>query len=603
MKTSPAFLLAALALSMALTASRPANATAPAPAASTAQVAPAQPSAAPKKPHPLRIEISVGDKAGTTAEASKDEDQDADADADAGTGAGSTHAGHDNALVSFGHDSTLAAGEHAETVVSVLGSSTSAGQVDEAVVSVVGNTRVTGPVGEAAVAVMGNTYVDSHVGENVVAVFGNVELGPHAEVGGDVVAIGGELIRDPAAVVHGDVQNVMIFGKVAGFDWLRTWVHHCLMLGRPLAFAPGLGWAWTLALGFLGLYLLIALLFPQGVNNCVRTMETRPGRTVLASIFTFLCKPIVFLLLVVTVIGMILIPFLAFALFIAGLFGKAVALAWIGRRVLLAREGAPEPRPVLAVLIGGIIALLLYVVPVLGFITYKALDVLGLGIVVYTLILGVRASRAASNPPQAAPAPAAAPGESAATAAAPADAAATATATDTAAARAARACCARCADARRGPGGLARPCQSCGLLDPHGRVAARFHSGGNHFLHDQPAPPWPRLAADPGGLRRRDVEAPRHDHRRHRLRLACSAARRPSHRLADGSGTGTGSLPVDGGGRAGLYLGGVRFRAPVLARQDCRYGRGARAARHGAGLSAVGAATFYLRFWSNHRYP
>jgi uncharacterized RDD family membrane protein YckC len=212
---------------------------------------------------------------------------------------------------------------------------------------------------------------------------------------------------------------VALFGNMGGFEWLHSWVHHCLLLGRPLAFAPGIGWAWTLALSFLALYLLIALLFPKSVIDCVRTMETRPGRTVLASIFTFILKPIVFLLLVVTAIGIILVPFLAFALFIAGIFGKAVVLAWLGRRVLPAREDGREQHAALAVLVGGIIMLLLYVVPVLGFITYKAFDILGLGIVVYTLILAMRANRAAKMPPPAAAASmgAAAPAASTASAA------------------------------------------------------------------------------------------------------------------------------------------------------------------------------------------
>ena len=78
-----------------------------------------------------------------------------------------------------------------------------------------------------------------------------------------------------------------------------------------------------------------------------------------------------------------------------------MALAWFGRRALPAREPDHEYPPVLAVLVGGIIALLLYVVPVLGFIAYKALDVLGLGIVVYTLLLAFRARRAASALPPA----------------------------------------------------------------------------------------------------------------------------------------------------------------------------------------------------------
>ena len=314
--------------------------------------------------------------------------------------AGKKHS--DNALVSIGHDSTLGLGEHAAVVVSVLGSSTSEGEVDDAVVSVLGSTRVTGPVGNAAVAVLGGTYVDSHVGGNVVAVFGDVELGPHAEIDGDVVAVGGEFLRDPAALIHGNVQNVMLFGSVGHLDWLRSWVQHCFLYARPLAFAPHLGWAWTLASCFLAIYLLIALLFPAGVNRCVRTMEEQPGRTVLAALLTFLLKPIVFLLVLVTVIGAILLPFFAFALFIAGLFGKAVALAWIGRRIIPYRDPEHAPPPLLAVLVGGIVVMLLYTVPVFGFIVYKMLAILGLGIVVYTLLLGFRASRSGDGAPGAA---------------------------------------------------------------------------------------------------------------------------------------------------------------------------------------------------------
>ena len=79
-----------------------------------------------------------------------------------------------------------------------------------------------------------------------------------------------------------------------------------------------------------------------------------------------------------------------------------MALAWLGRRVLPARDDGREAHAALAVLVGGIIMLLLYVVPMIGFIAYKAFDILGLGIVIYTLILAMRANRAAKSPPPAA---------------------------------------------------------------------------------------------------------------------------------------------------------------------------------------------------------
>src|SRR5271167_5066222 len=114
----------------------------------------------------------------------------------------------DGDIVNIGHGSHLPAGQRAESVVSILGSSVSEGEAQN-VVSVIGDTRILGPVGESAVAVMGSAYVDDKVDGDVVAVLGNVELGPHAEIGGDVVAVMGGVERDPAAIVHGSVQRII----------------------------------------------------------------------------------------------------------------------------------------------------------------------------------------------------------------------------------------------------------------------------------------------------------------------------------------------------------------------------------------------------------
>jgi uncharacterized RDD family membrane protein YckC len=91
-------------------------------------------------------------------------------------------------------------------------------------------------------------------------------------------------------------------------------------------------------------------------------------------------------------------------------------LAWIGRRVTNARGSGAMSHPAVAVLIGGAIVLVLYLIPILGLLLYKLLGVLGLGAVVYTAILAARAHQAARQPlrPAAATAAAAAPGSPAA---------------------------------------------------------------------------------------------------------------------------------------------------------------------------------------------
>jgi uncharacterized RDD family membrane protein YckC len=302
------------------------------------------------------------------------------------------HHGHDNEIVNVGGDSHLGEGQHSDSVVSIFGSATSEGVAGQ-VVSVFGSTRVTGPVTDDAVAVFGSNYIDSRVDGDAVAVFGDLELGPNAEIGGDAVSVGGHLTRDPGAVVHGEVKNVLTnFG--VHFDWLRNWAKHCLMYGRPLAFAPGLGWAWTLALGFLGLYVLLALLFPGGVARCAQTLESQPGQSVLASVLTVLIAPVVIVLLFITVIGIAAVPFLLVGLFCAALFGKTVMLSWLGKRVLSVRQSGSPLHPALAVLIGGAIALLLYLVPIVGFLVYKLLGFLGLGVVILTLLQTIRSRRA-----------------------------------------------------------------------------------------------------------------------------------------------------------------------------------------------------------------
>jgi uncharacterized RDD family membrane protein YckC len=383
----------------------------------------------------------------TPANAAADaQDWDVGDDHDNRHGRHSRHGHHGDDLVSIGHDSYLQRGQHADSVVSIAGSSTSDGEARE-VVSILGNTRTTGEVSDTAVAVLGSTYVNGKVGGDVVAVLGNVELGPNSEIDGDVVAVGGNVVRDPAAIIHGDVHDVLTgnFGSLGG---LSIWIQHCLLYGRPLALVPGLGWAWGLALACLALYVCIALLFRTGLTQCVRTFETQPGHTALAALIAMLLTPVLVVLLCVTVIGIAAVPFVMLGLFCAGLFGKAVMLALIGKRVVGDHTTGTLSHPAFAVLVGGLLVLVLYVVPFLGFVVYKLLGFLGLGAVVYTLILTARARQATkqaaidmagpSGTP-ARPSPSGAPSTPApmAAAAAPESAAAAAAAPDSASASAA----------------------------------------------------------------------------------------------------------------------------------------------------------------------
>lgn len=306
----------------------------------------------------------------------------------------------ESSIVAVGHDASLPRDGRSDAVVAIFGSATSEGEVSEAVVSILGNTRVTGPVGDSVVSVMGSSYVNSRIDGDVVAVLGDVELGPEAVVSGEVTVVGGRLLRDPLASVAGEI-NTVLMGTVAGsFDGLRTWMRECALYGRPLAFVGGVGWAWGIALGLLALYTIIAVLFRRGVDDCVQTLRTRPGQSAVAALLTLLAVPVLMLILVFTLVGLVAVPFVGIALFVASLFGKAVMLAWIGGGCLAllrprdeSGAGSLLSHPALAVVVGGAIVLLLYTVPVLGIVLYKLLGVLGMGVVVFTVILAARRAR------------------------------------------------------------------------------------------------------------------------------------------------------------------------------------------------------------------
>ena len=295
-------------------------------------------------------------------------------------------------------DHLVPAGQKWAEAVSIMGSTTVEGEVADVAVSVMGNTTVgpKGSVGDAAVSVMGTTTVNGHVRGEVVAVLGDVVLGPDAVVDGEIVCVLGKVVRDSSSVVHGGVQQIGPFGPAVGFDWLHAYVYKCVFLGRPLAFGANLGWAWGIAGIFLVFYVLLALIFPRGIDRCVEALEQKPGNSILAALLTALLAPVAIVLLAVTGFGLVLIPFVVAGLFFCTLFGKAAVFAWFGRRVTNLLGEGPWSHAAFAVLLGGLMVTVLYTIPVLGILLWKLFGILGLGMVVYVLINSMKREKPAA---------------------------------------------------------------------------------------------------------------------------------------------------------------------------------------------------------------
>ncbi|MGH8289696.1 MAG: RDD family protein [Steroidobacteraceae bacterium] len=306
---------------------------------------------------------------------------------------------NDREIVSIGHESVLPAGQSAEDVVSVFGSTIANGDVSDSAVAVLGDLSVNGHVSQEAVAVLGDVYINGKVDGDVTAVLGSVTLGPQAVINGQLTEVLGTLHQSPTAVVQGGTVHVLtgIIGSVAG---LHAWIEQCFLYGRPLAPTLAIAWAWWLALGTLLFYMLLAAVFREGLTRCVQTLDAHPGPSLLATIIVVLLVPVVLLALVITVVGLAVIPLFWIAFFCAGIFGRVVAIAWLGGRCLRLAHTGTASQSVLEVLVGGLLVLLLYMVPVLGSFVYMLVGVFGFGAVVYTLLLATRPAPGAPGKPR-----------------------------------------------------------------------------------------------------------------------------------------------------------------------------------------------------------
>jgi hypothetical protein len=196
--------------------------------------------------------------------------------------------------------------------------------------------------------------------------------------------------------VEGDIEQVVTpFGPA---KWVQPWLRHAVLLGRPLAFEPELSWAWQWAGFFLVVYLLIALLFPKPLTEAAVTFEQRPGEIVLAAFLTLLLLPLFAVALIATVVGILLVPFLWLGLLAGVLFGKAAVLASVGRRATRFFGEGPLGHIVVAVAIGGVLMAALYTVPILGFILFMTLGLLGLGVMSFTMVRGMRSWQQRRSP-------------------------------------------------------------------------------------------------------------------------------------------------------------------------------------------------------------
>jgi hypothetical protein len=221
-----------------------------------------------------------------------------------------------------------------------------------------------------AVAVLGDVTLGpgAHA-HQVVAVGGDVKLGPGAVVSEDVVAVGGEVLREVDAEIGGEEVSV----GIPALSGLAS------LVGARRE-SPGLVLGQSIAkfLVFFLLGLLLVSFFPRRVDAVAASFQAHPWKSIFTGLLGLVLTPLLVVLLVVTVIGIPLVPVAALMLVAAGVLGFTALAFFIGRRLpIQTRRGTN----VLQLAIGTALVVLVTAIPILGGMAWFAAALLGFGAV------------------------------------------------------------------------------------------------------------------------------------------------------------------------------------------------------------------------------
>ena len=279
-------------------------------------------------------------------------------------------------VVRVGTPFTLGPNSAVREVTVIMADATIAGRVLGDVVVVLGNLRL-----EDTAIVEGS----------VVVVGGHSTVAQKAVIQRDLVIVGGGLDAPVDFVPRGDHVLVGPPALGAAMRDLAPWFTRGLFWGRVIV--PDLGWVWAVVGVVLLINLGIAAAFPRAVHASVETLSTRPIGSLFAGVLTLLLFGPVVTILAVSVVGIIVIPFLCCAVIIGWMLGKTAVACWIGRGVM--RQDDPESRAetIRSLAIGFVLIVVAYMIPILGLAAWASVGVLGLGSATLTLMAGLKRER------------------------------------------------------------------------------------------------------------------------------------------------------------------------------------------------------------------
>lgn len=261
-------------------------------------------------------------------------------------------------------------------------------EVSHDLVVIGGNAVIDGTVAGDLVSVFGSVKINGKVERGMVVVLGSADLASTAEIDREVFILGGKLNLDPGARIRGDRREIVLGNLLPDLQWVAEWFTQGFLRARPLP--PRLDWVWIVTAIYALICFLAAALFGRPVQACVNALEAQPAGSFFVGVLSLiLFGPLVFLL-IVSVAGIFVVPFLFLTFATALFFGNLVIYRTTGLQLGRGLNLEGLQRPAVSLLVGLAIFMLLYMVPIIGFVVMGVATVWGLGAVLMATFSGFR---------------------------------------------------------------------------------------------------------------------------------------------------------------------------------------------------------------------
>ncbi|MGB9839252.1 polymer-forming cytoskeletal protein [Thermovenabulum sp.] len=234
----------------------------------------------------------------------------------------------------------------------------------------------------SAVSIMGNVIVEGKVLKDAVAIMGDVVV--RGRVDGDAVAIGGKVTIEPTGTVLGNTNEISLGNSIN--EIFRN-LHK-----NNIYFGPGFAGSFYTnqlfffkimrLLGLLTLGIIVLAFFPNILGNIVESVDKSIGYNFLLGLAGLIITPIVIFLLVLSIIGIPLIPMVIIFISTAYFFGYIGICIFLGRKI---NEYIRANKNLFVEFIfGALVIWLLQYVPIAGFLINLFVFLLSIGLAIKT---------------------------------------------------------------------------------------------------------------------------------------------------------------------------------------------------------------------------